>query len=127
MDDRVILNLLLREMNMSFGLDKYAILLIANEKYTTTNICPEIPKLNDDENKGYYYLGIMEGVGFCTDDVNEKPKKEYVPCVHKILNVDTNGDYTMTANCVYAIPVLRYTCGIMKLRKGELRKLDAKT
>eukprot|EP00957_Ditylum_brightwellii_P211467 15366198-Ditylum_brightwellii.AAC.3 len=42
-----------RDINMSFGLDKCAILLIKNGKYTTTNICPEIPKLDDDENKGY--------------------------------------------------------------------------
>eukprot|EP00957_Ditylum_brightwellii_P136205 10387739-Ditylum_brightwellii.AAC.1 len=52
------------DINMTLRLDKYAILLITNGKYATANICPEIPKLDDDKNKGYWYLGIMEGVGF---------------------------------------------------------------
>eukprot|EP00957_Ditylum_brightwellii_P137822 10507324-Ditylum_brightwellii.AAC.2 len=48
-----------KDINISFGLDKCAILLITNGKCTTTNICPEIPKLDDEENKGYCYLGAM--------------------------------------------------------------------
>eukprot|EP00957_Ditylum_brightwellii_P040468 3062814-Ditylum_brightwellii.AAC.1 len=49
------------DINMKFGLDKCAILLITNSKYSTTNIFPEIPKLDDEDNKGYQYLGVMEG------------------------------------------------------------------
>eukprot|EP00957_Ditylum_brightwellii_P162320 12359487-Ditylum_brightwellii.AAC.1 len=60
---------------MSVGLDKCAILLIANGKYTTINICMEIPKLNDDESKGYRYLGIMEGVDFHMDEVKGELRK----------------------------------------------------
>eukprot|EP00957_Ditylum_brightwellii_P059138 4487340-Ditylum_brightwellii.AAC.1 len=112
---------------MSFGLDKCAILLIKNGKYTTPNICPEIPKLDDDENKGYRYLGIMEGVDFHCNEVKEMTEKEYMLRVQKILNANMNGDYTMTTICVYATPVLHYTFGIMKWTKGELRKLDIKT
>jgi hypothetical protein len=33
----------------------------------------------------------------------------------------------MTAICAFAMPVLRYTFGIMKWTKGELKKLDIKT
>eukprot|EP00957_Ditylum_brightwellii_P130831 9980101-Ditylum_brightwellii.AAC.1 len=43
-------------INMTFRLDKCAILLITNGEYVTTNICLEIPKLDDEENKGYRYL-----------------------------------------------------------------------
>eukprot|EP00957_Ditylum_brightwellii_P104613 7971333-Ditylum_brightwellii.AAC.1 len=49
------------DINMTFGLDKCTILLIVNGKYSTTNIYPKIPKLDNDNNKGYRYLGVMEG------------------------------------------------------------------
>eukprot|EP00957_Ditylum_brightwellii_P206107 15346848-Ditylum_brightwellii.AAC.1 len=102
---------------MSFRLDKYAILLIKNEKYTTTNICPKIPKVDDMDNKGHQYLGIMEGVNFHTDELKAMIIKEYASHVWKIINADMNGDYTMTATCAYAIPVLHYTFSIMKYKR----------
>eukprot|EP00957_Ditylum_brightwellii_P012754 963903-Ditylum_brightwellii.AAC.1 len=61
---------------MSFGLHKCAILLIKNGKYTTANICLEIPKLDDEENKGYWYLGIMEGADFHCNEVKEMMQRE---------------------------------------------------
>eukprot|EP00957_Ditylum_brightwellii_P204174 15338012-Ditylum_brightwellii.AAC.1 len=91
---------------MLFGLDKCAFLVIKNGKYTTTNICPKIPKLGNIDNKGHQYLGIMEGVDFHTDEVKLITFKEYISHVWKILNVDMNSDYTMTACCAYTIPVL---------------------
>eukprot|EP00957_Ditylum_brightwellii_P211253 15365955-Ditylum_brightwellii.AAC.1 len=115
------------DINMTFGLDKCAILLITNGKYATTNICPETLKLDDEENKGYKYLGIMEGVDFHMNKVKEFTKKEYVSRVRKIFWADMNGDYMMTAVCAYTIPVLCYTFGIIKWTKGELRRLDVKT
>eukprot|EP00957_Ditylum_brightwellii_P029239 2210019-Ditylum_brightwellii.AAC.1 len=63
---------------MTFGLDKCTILLISNGKHTTTNICPEIPKLDDKDNKGYRYLGVMEGVDFHMKEVKEMTIKEYI-------------------------------------------------
>eukprot|EP00957_Ditylum_brightwellii_P078009 5929167-Ditylum_brightwellii.AAC.1 len=61
---------------MTFGLDKCAMFLIKNGKYTITTICLEIPKLDNEENKGYCYLGIMEGVDFHSNEVKEMTKKE---------------------------------------------------
>eukprot|EP00957_Ditylum_brightwellii_P021674 1634036-Ditylum_brightwellii.AAC.1 len=63
---------------MTFGLDKCAILLITNGKYSTTNIYPEIPKLDDKDNMGYRYLGVMEGADFHINGVKEMTKKEYI-------------------------------------------------
>jgi hypothetical protein len=94
------------DINMTFGLDKCAILLITNGKYSTTNIYPEIPKLDDEDNKGYRYLGVMEGVNFHIDEVKEMTKKEYISRVRKILNADMTGEYTMPAICAFALPVL---------------------
>eukprot|EP00957_Ditylum_brightwellii_P072831 5535334-Ditylum_brightwellii.AAC.1 len=63
---------------MTFGLGKCAILLINNGKYSTTNIYPEIPKSDDEDNKGYRYLGVMEGVDVHIKEVKEMTKKEYI-------------------------------------------------
>eukprot|EP00957_Ditylum_brightwellii_P006259 474747-Ditylum_brightwellii.AAC.1 len=111
---------------MSSGLDNCAILLITNRKYATTNICPEIPKLDDNKNKGYHYFGIINDIDFHMKEVKELTMKDYISWVCKILNANMNGDYMMTSICAYAIPVLRYAFGIMKWTKGELRKLDVK-
>eukprot|EP00957_Ditylum_brightwellii_P050149 3801761-Ditylum_brightwellii.AAC.1 len=69
----------------------------------------------------------MEGADFHIREVKEMTKKEYVSRARKILKADMIGEYTMQAICAFALPVLRYTFGIMKLTKGKLRKLDIKT
>eukprot|EP00957_Ditylum_brightwellii_P157128 11958825-Ditylum_brightwellii.AAC.1 len=112
---------------MRFGLDKCAILLLCNGKYTKSNICPKIPKLDDEDNKGYRYLGVVEGVDLHMKKVKKLTIKEYISQVQNILNIDMAGDYAMTAICAIAMPVLQYTFGIMKWTKGELQKLDIKT
>eukprot|EP00957_Ditylum_brightwellii_P072834 5535396-Ditylum_brightwellii.AAC.1 len=69
----------------------------------------------------------MEGVDFHIKEVKEMTKKEYISRVCKILNANMIGEYSMQAICVFALPALWYTFGIMKWTKGELRKLDVKT
>eukprot|EP00957_Ditylum_brightwellii_P109239 8333065-Ditylum_brightwellii.AAC.2 len=68
---------------MTFGLDKCAVLTFKNGCCSTTNILPEIPKLVDDLNKGYQYLGIMEGADFHTQDIKSNTIKEYFSQVQK--------------------------------------------
>eukprot|EP00957_Ditylum_brightwellii_P208719 15358657-Ditylum_brightwellii.AAC.1 len=62
---------------MTFGVDKCTILYIKNGVYSTTNILPEIPKLDDDANRGYRYLGIMEGTDFLRVEVKQSIQKKY--------------------------------------------------
>ena len=66
------------DINMTFGLDKCAVLTLKNGRYSTTNILPEIPKLDDDLNKLYRYLGIMKGADFHTQEVKSNTIKEYL-------------------------------------------------
>mmetsp|Transcript_28205 Transcript_28205/g.40877 ORF Transcript_28205/g.40877 Transcript_28205/m.40877 type:complete len:147 (-) Transcript_28205:385-825(-) len=94
---------------MSFGLDKCAILVIKNGTLSTTNIYPDIPKLDDDEDKAYRYLEILEGLDFHAEKVKKGTKAEYISRVRKILKSDIDGDKAMTAICAFAMPVLRYT------------------
>eukprot|EP00957_Ditylum_brightwellii_P177363 13510201-Ditylum_brightwellii.AAC.1 len=91
---------------MTFGLDKCAVLILKNDRYSTTIILPKIPKLDDDLNKGYHYLGIMEGADFHTQEVKSNTIKEYLSQVQKILQAQLPGDAMMTAICTYATPIL---------------------
>eukprot|EP00957_Ditylum_brightwellii_P005206 397777-Ditylum_brightwellii.AAC.1 len=68
----------------------------------------------------------MEEVNFHVDEVKTLTIKKYILQARKILNVDMNGNYTMTVICAYAIPALQYTFSIMKWTQGELHKLDIK-
>eukprot|EP00957_Ditylum_brightwellii_P176919 13476337-Ditylum_brightwellii.AAC.1 len=65
-------------INMTFGLEKCAVFILKTGQYSTTNILPEIPKLDGDLNKGYRYLGIMEGADFHTQEVKSNTIKEYL-------------------------------------------------
>ena len=65
------------DISMTFGLDKCAVPTLKNGRYSTTNILPEIPKLDDDLNKGYRYLGIMEGADLHIQEVKSNTIKEY--------------------------------------------------
>eukprot|EP00957_Ditylum_brightwellii_P193535 14737944-Ditylum_brightwellii.AAC.1 len=73
------------DINMTIRLDKRAVLTLKNGRYSTTNILPEIPKLNDVLNKGYQYLIIMEGADFHTQEVKCNTIKEYLSQVQEIL------------------------------------------
>eukprot|EP00957_Ditylum_brightwellii_P056304 4268259-Ditylum_brightwellii.AAC.1 len=106
---------------MMFGLDKCAILYIKNGVYSTTNILPEISKLDDDSNRGYCYLSIMEGTYFLYIEVKSNTQKEYVSRVQTVLNSHIPGDAMMMAICAFAMSVLQYTFGIMKWTRAELR------
>eukprot|EP00957_Ditylum_brightwellii_P011954 901524-Ditylum_brightwellii.AAC.1 len=69
----------------------------------------------------------MEGADFHTEEVKSNTIKEHLSRFQKILKAQLPGDAMMTAICAYATPILRYTFGIMKWTRAELRKLDAKT
>eukprot|EP00957_Ditylum_brightwellii_P038795 2932150-Ditylum_brightwellii.AAC.1 len=66
------------DINMTFDLDKCAVLTLRNGRYSTTNILPKTPKVDDDLNKGNRYLGIIESADFHTQEVKSNTIKEYL-------------------------------------------------
>ena len=115
------------DIGMSFGLDRCAVLTIKRGKSTLTDadILPNIPQL--DKEDGYRYLVIYEGADFLMDWVKQAIKKEYLSLVRSILKAQLTGDSTMTAIGAYAVPVMRYTFGVIQWTKTELQQLDKKT
>eukprot|EP00957_Ditylum_brightwellii_P047477 3605718-Ditylum_brightwellii.AAC.1 len=110
---------------ITFGLDKCAVLTIKRRKSKPTDILPDIPWL--DKDYGYHYLGVYKGADFLTDCVKKATPKEYISQVCSILKAQSMANSTMTTICAYAVPVMRYTSGIIRWTKIELRQLDKKT
>eukprot|EP00957_Ditylum_brightwellii_P009631 725527-Ditylum_brightwellii.AAC.1 len=98
-------------IGMVFGLDKCAVLTIRHGKSEPTDIFLEIPQL--DEEQGSRYLGVYKGADFLTEHVKKATSKEYLSQVYSILICQLNADSTMTAIYSYAVPVIRYTAGII--------------
>eukprot|EP00957_Ditylum_brightwellii_P057355 4349336-Ditylum_brightwellii.AAC.1 len=84
----------------------------------------DIPRL--DDGKGYTYLGILESSDFLTQKVKDSTVKGHYVCVRKICKAQLSGHITMMAICPFAVPVMRYTFGVMKWNKGESANIDRK-
>eukprot|EP00957_Ditylum_brightwellii_P162934 12406685-Ditylum_brightwellii.AAC.1 len=60
------------------------------------------------------------------DTVTQDTKKEYLNRVCSILKADFTSNATMTAICIYEVPVMSYTFSILCWTQGELQQLDKK-
>ena len=80
-----------------------------------------------EQRKTYKYLGIEEGEGIQHQQVKERLKKEYSRRLRMILKSELNAKNKITAAGVLAVPVLRYSFGVINWRLEEIKKVDRKT
>ena len=110
---------------MESGLEKCAKITFKRGKLTNlqnlvigTN--REIQEL--EEGKTYKYLGIEESEGIQHQQMKERLKQEYSRRLRMILKSELNARNKITANGALAIPVLRYSFGIINWRIEEIKK-----
>jgi hypothetical protein len=72
--------------------------------------------------KAYKYLSVEENHN--VEHKNEKEKLEYVRRLRLILNTELSAKNKMQAIGSLAVPVLRYSFGIINLHQEEIQKLD---
>ena len=72
-----------------------------------------------EQGKTYKYLGIEESEGIQHQQMKERLKQEYSTRLRMILKSELNGRNKITAIGALAVPVLRYSFGIIT---GELKK-----
>ena len=121
--------ILSQDIKMEFGIEKCALINIKRGKTITTegirlpdgNIIKEI-----DEN-GYKYLGIIEGETIKHQEMKDNIRKEYIQRIKAILKSKLNSGNMVKAINTWAVPVIRYTAGIVEWTKMELCNLDRKT
>jgi hypothetical protein len=80
-----------------------------------------------EQGKTYNYLGIEESDGIQHQQMKERLKKEYTRRLRMILKFELNAKNKITAIGTLAIPVLRYSFGIISWRLEEIKKIDRKS
>ena len=84
-----------------------------------------IPELESD--KGYKYFGILEIDDIMHIKMKDKIKKEYYRRVRQLTSLKLNGGNTIREINSQAVSLVRYSAGILKGTKDELKAMDRKT
>ena len=75
-----------------------------------------------EQRKMYKYLGIEESEGIQHQQMKERLKQEYSTRLRMILKSELNARNKITAIGALAVPVLRYSFGIINWRVEEIKK-----
>jgi len=115
---------------MDFGLEKCAKITFKKGKLIHSqnlviDINREIQEL--EQGKTYKYLGIDESEGIQHQQMKERLKQEYRRILRMIPKSELNARNKITAIGGLAVPVLRYSFGIIKWRIEEIKQIDRKT
>jgi len=117
------------DISMEFGLDKCATLTMQRGSVVNTEGINlpnnNIRGLNLEES--YKYLGILQADDIKHVQVKKKATTEYTKRVRKVLKSKLNGGNCIRAINSWAVPVIRYTAGVVDWTQAELEDLDRKT
>ena len=80
-----------------------------------------------DIEQGYKCLGVLQSYNNHDAEMREKARTEYRKRVRQVLRSHLNGQNVMSAINAYAIPVIRYSAGIIAWPKEEMQQMDVKT
>ena len=118
------------DIAMEFGLSKCSHVTMKAEKLVSVGgmelssgkVIPE-----PESDKGYKYLGILEADDIMHTEMKDKIKKEYYRRARQLTSSKLNGGNTIRAINSRAVSLVRYTAGILKWTKDELKAIDRKT
>src|SRR5215469_15177803 len=115
---------------MDFGLEKCAKITFKKGKLIHSqnlviDINREIQEL--EQGKTYKYLGTEESEGIQHQQMKGRLKQEYRRRLRMILKSELNARNKITAIGALAVPVLRYSFGIINWRIEEIKQIDRKT
>ena len=104
------------DIGMEFGLDKCAVLVL--KKGVKVNcVGIELPDgriMEEVDNDGYKYLGVLEGADIMQKEMKEKVKTEYLRRVKLVAKSKLYGGHIIRAINAWAIGVGRYSGGILE-------------
>jgi len=115
---------------MTINVTKSAMLLVKRGQV----VSPEVYSLSNvgsrpyvDVSEGYKYLGVFQDVLFNDPKVKQTVLSEYWYRFRRVLSSHLNGYYKIIALNSYALPVIRYSAGIIKWSQSELDDIDRKS
>jgi len=118
------------DIHMEFGLEKCAKIAFKRGKLVhSQNLVIDINREMQglEQGKTYKYLRIEESEGIQHQQMKERLKQEYSRRSRMILKSELNARNKITAIGALAVPVLRYSFGIINWRTEEIKKIDRKT
>ena len=80
--------------------------------------------IEEADEEGYKYLGILERDDICQEKMKEKVQSEYNKRVKAVLKSKLNGGNVINTINIWAVATVRYGAGIINWNKGELDKID---
>ena len=120
------------DIRMEFGVNKCAILIMKRGKLTESEGI-QLPNKEEIKSLGegdtYKYLGVLEADDIKHQVMKKEIKEEYMYFrrIRRILKSKLNGGNTITAINSRAVSIIRYSAGIIKWTKEEIRAIDTKT
>ena len=117
------------DIRMEFGIEKCALVNIQRGKVTRTEgiHLPDGNYIKDIDETGCRYLGIIESEEIKNQEMKEKIKKEYIKRLKAILKSKLNFGNTVKPINTWAVPVIRYSAGIVDWKSSELPNVYRKT
>ena len=114
---------------MQFGMDKCAVLGIKKGKRVecTGVELPSGDMMNEVDEEGYKYLGVLQDAAAKNKEMKEKVGKEYLRRVKLLSKSKLYAGNLARGTNAWAVGVIRYSAGILDWTCNELRKLDIKT
>ena len=118
-----------RDIGMEFGMNKCAVLeMRKGAKVMCKGIeLPDGEVMQEVEEGGYKYLGVLEADGLMTKKMKRIVQNEYLRRVKKVARSRLYARSLISSINVWAVSVVRYTAGILDWKEKELQALDVKT
>ena len=118
-----------KDISMEFGISKCShvtmkvgkIVSIGGMELSSGGVIPVL-----ESGKGYKYLGILEADDIMHTEMKDKIKKEYYRRVRQLTSSKLNGGNTARAMNCQTVSLMRYSAGILKWTKYELKAMDRK-
>ena len=116
------------DIRMKFGYEKCARLIINRGQIKqTSGLEIDDHVIPDVSQSGYKYLGIPQMQGNMDEEAENKARQEYKARSRKILKSKLKAKNKIEAINMYAIPVIQFTCGVIKWTKQEMEQLNKQT
>ncbi|KAJ7335269.1 hypothetical protein JRQ81_013210 [Phrynocephalus forsythii] len=116
------------DVSIEFGLNKCATVALRKGIIIESEgiEMPNGQAIKYHQSEAYKYLGILELDNIKHGQVKNVVSKEYIQRVRKVLKSKLNSGNTIKTISSWAIPVIRYTAGIINWTQMELEILDRK-
>ena len=117
------------DSRMEFGIEKCALVNIQRSKVTRTEgiQMSNGNNIKDIDETGYKYLGMIEGEEIKHQEMKKKIEKEYIKRLKAILKSKLSSGDTVKAINTWAVPVIRYSAGIVDWKNSELCNMGRET